>query len=66
MFYVTRIFKVIINAQGWLVSVERFFSQVQLNMPPETKTNCESKKHLSVSEKLAIYNSHKEFNALNF
>jgi hypothetical protein len=42
--------KVILNAYQF----ERFFARVQLNMPPETKTDCETKKHLSVSEKWAI------------
>jgi hypothetical protein len=39
-------------------------TDVQLNMPPETKIDCERKKHLSISEKLVICN--KEFAALHF
>jgi hypothetical protein len=31
------------------ISIEKFFAQVQLNMSPETKTDYETKKHLSVS-----------------
>jgi hypothetical protein len=35
-------------------------------MPPETEIDCETKKHLSLSEKLAICNCYKEFAALHF
>jgi hypothetical protein len=35
-------------------------------MPPETKTDCETEKHVSVSEKLAICNCYKQFAALHF
>jgi hypothetical protein len=27
------------------LSIERFFAQVQLNMPSETKSDCETEKH---------------------
>jgi hypothetical protein len=46
--------------------IERFFAQIQLNIQPETKPDCEMEKHLSVSEKLAICNCYKEFAALHF
>jgi hypothetical protein len=42
------------------------YNDFTLNMSPETKTDCETKKHLSVSEKLAVCNSYKEFAALHF
>jgi hypothetical protein len=38
------------------LSIKRFFAQVQLNMPPATKTDSEMKKHLLVSEKLVTCN----------
>jgi hypothetical protein len=41
------------------ISIEGFFAQVQLNIPPETKTDCETKKH-------PICDYYKEFSALHF
>jgi hypothetical protein len=35
-------------------------------MPRETKIDCETKKHVSLKEKLAICNGYKKFAALHF
>jgi hypothetical protein len=47
---------------GYL-SIERFFEQVQLNMPPATKTDCKIKKHLSVARNEPFATVEKEFGA---
>jgi hypothetical protein len=60
MFCESRIFKSNFKCLKFIVKLR----DVQLNMPPETKIDCERKKHLSISEKLAICN--KEFAALHF